>query len=83
LLIQTTAGESDAQIITEPVTIAESDELQSPQRQHTLRSTPIVAGKDGGEKVGNALTYPIPPGEDPIQSSHIYNIVDVQVVIYD
>lgn len=82
-LISYPDGEVASQVITESVTITESDELQSPQRQHNLRSTPLVAGKDGGKKVGNAPSYPIPPGKEPIKSSHIYNIVDVLVIVHD
>lgn len=76
-----------SQVVTESVTIMKSDELQSPQRQHNIRSTPIVAGKadrnriGGGKKVGNAPSYPLPPGKEPIKSSRIYNIVDVLVIV--
>lgn len=78
-------NESDAgtrlTTIDTEITLYGGDRLQSPPRAHRTGQTPSMTD-NGEKKLVDADTYPVPPAQESVSESDVYNVVNVRVSIW-
>ena len=81
-IVQRGSPDETAQVVETTIPIFEQDQLRSPENSHSRTVGAVDATQSGdGVSAGDADTYPIPEGEPT--GDRVYNVVTVQVVIWD
>lgn len=79
-IIQRGTPDETARTIQTTIPIYNQDQLRSPDNSHSM-TTPAVDTTQGEGTVASSSSYPIPQGYNT--SNRVYNVVTVQVVVWD